>query len=60
MIAIPLLLYHEKIGEHFDPQQIGTWFIYIAAVLTLWSMFYYLKAALPPVSADTKNIPPGY
>ena len=40
MIAIPLLLYHEKIGEHFDPQQVGTWFIYIAAVLTLWSMFY--------------------
>jgi cardiolipin synthase len=52
MIAIPLLLYHEKIGEHFDPQQVGTWFIYIAAVLTLWSMFYYLKAAVPKVLED--------
>ena len=52
MIAIPLLLYHEKIGEHFDPQQVGTWFIYIAAVLTLWSMFYYLKVAVPKVLED--------
>ena len=49
MIAIPLLLYHENIGEHFNPQEIGTWLIYIAAVLTLWSMFYYLKAAIPQV-----------
>lgn len=49
MIAIPLLLYHENIGEHFYSQEIGTWLIYIAAVLTLWSMFYYLKAAIPQV-----------
>lgn len=46
MIAIPLLLYHDKIGN-FDPQLIGTWLMYLAAVLTLWSMIYYLKAAAP-------------
>lgn len=57
MIAIPLLLYHENIGEHFNPQEVGTWFIYIAAVLTLWSMFYYLKAALPQVLKDEKREP---
>lgn len=55
MIAIPLLLYHDSIGEHFNPQEIGTWLIYIAAVLTLWSMFYYLKAALPQVLNDEKQ-----
>ena len=33
MIAIPLLLYHESIGDAFDSQQIGTWLIYIAAAL---------------------------
>src|SRR6186713_3331525 len=38
MAAIPLLLYHDKIGENFDPQEIGTWLIYLAAILTLWSM----------------------
>jgi len=46
MIAIPLLLYHDRIGA-FDPQRIGTWLIYIAALLTLISMAYYLKMALP-------------
>jgi cardiolipin synthase (CMP-forming) len=47
MVAIPLLLYHEKIGESFNPQEIGTWLIYLAAILTLWSMAYYLKVAIP-------------
>lgn len=47
MIAIPLLLYHDRIGGHFEPQIVGTWLIYLAAVLTIWSMFYYLKAAIP-------------
>lgn len=46
MIAIPMLLYHENIGS-FNSQEIGTWLIYLAAVLTLWSMFYYLKVAIP-------------
>lgn len=48
MIAIPLLLYHDRIGA-FSPQRVGTWLIYIAALLTLLSMAYYLKVALPQV-----------
>jgi CDP-diacylglycerol---glycerol-3-phosphate 3-phosphatidyltransferase len=47
MIAVPLLLYHDRIGV-FDPQRIGTWLIYLAAILTLASMIYYLKLALAP------------
>src|SRR5690242_9492393 len=47
MAAIPLLLYHDKIGEEFNPQEVGTWLIYLAAILTLWSMAYYLRAAIP-------------
>jgi cardiolipin synthase len=46
MVAIPLLLYHDRIGA-FSPQHVGTWLIYIAALLTLVSMAYYLKVALP-------------
>jgi len=46
MVAIPLLLYHDPIVA-FDPQRVGTWLIYVAAALTLASMVYYLKAALP-------------
>lgn len=48
MVAIPMLLYHNAIGV-FRPQQWGTGLILLAAVLTLWSMFYYLKMAVPTV-----------
>ena len=47
MIAVPLLLYNERIGV-LSPQRVGTWLIYLAAILTLVSMFYYLKLALAP------------
>ena len=47
LAAIPLLLYHDRIGEWFDAFRIGTWLIYLAAALTLLSMFYYLKLAAP-------------
>jgi cardiolipin synthase len=49
MIAIPLLLYSDAIGV-FHPQAWGTWLILLAAGLTLLSMFYYLKMALPIVA----------
>ena len=53
MIAILLLLYHDRIG-FFDTQLIGTWLIYVAAVLTLWSMAYYLRKAMPLVREAMK------
>ena len=49
MIAIPMLLYEDRVGG-FDPMWWGTWLIYIAALLTLVSMGWYLKASLPHVS----------
>jgi CDP-diacylglycerol--glycerol-3-phosphate 3-phosphatidyltransferase/cardiolipin synthase len=47
LVAIPLLLYHDRIGAWFDPQWLGTWLIYLAAALTVISMLYYLKLAAP-------------
>jgi cardiolipin synthase len=47
LVAIPLLLYHDRIGSWFDPFRVGTWLIYVAAALTLVSMLYYLKLAAP-------------
>lgn len=46
MVAIPLLLYDDDIGS-FNPAVAGSWLIYLAALLTLASMAYYLKVALP-------------
>ena len=50
MAAIPLLLYHDQIGGQIDSQAVGTILIYIAAILTLWSMGYYLKKAWPQIA----------
>lgn len=45
MAAILMLLYHDPLFNMIDAHWWGTWLIYIAAVLTLWSMGYYLKKA---------------
>jgi CDP-diacylglycerol--glycerol-3-phosphate 3-phosphatidyltransferase/cardiolipin synthase len=48
MIAVPLLLYHEELILGLpDAQWLGTVLINIAAVLTVASMLYYLRKALP-------------
>jgi len=47
MVAIPLLLYHDNFLGLFEAQVLGDWSIWAAAVLTLVSMAYYLKAAMP-------------
>ena len=47
MVAIPLLLFHEILFEVLDCQWLGTVLINIAAVLTVVSMLYYLRKALP-------------
>jgi len=50
MTAIPLLLWHTPIGP-IDIHLLGTWSLWIAALLTLWSMVYYLRKAWPEISA---------
>lgn len=46
MTAIPLLLYNAPLLS-IDLRFIGGVLIYVAAVLTLWSMGYYLHRAMP-------------
>ena len=47
MVAIPLLLFHERLFGMLDCQWLGTILINVAAVLTVISMLYYLRKALP-------------
>jgi len=54
MIAILLLLYHEPV-LFFSSEQVGTALIYLAALLTLWSMVYYLMLAMPQISKKTQE-----
>ena len=48
MIAIVLLLYHDRLLG-LSAQAVGTLLIYVAALLTLWSMGYYMRRALPGI-----------
>ncbi len=49
MVAIPFLLFDGNLLGVLDTRVWGTWLIWIAAVLTVWSMAYYLKRALPEI-----------
>jgi CDP-diacylglycerol--glycerol-3-phosphate 3-phosphatidyltransferase len=49
MVAIPLLLYYDPLLG-LDCQWLGTILINVAAVLTVISMLYYLRKALPHAS----------
>ena len=54
LIAIPMLLFHDHLFNLVDSQRLGTWLIYLAAILTLWSMGYYLKQAWPQLRTGGK------
>ncbi|QBQ97123.1 CDP-diacylglycerol--glycerol-3-phosphate 3-phosphatidyltransferase [Paraburkholderia pallida] len=53
MVAIPMLLFYAPLTigglTLFDSRVWGTWLIYVAAVLTIWSMLYYMKLAWPQI-----------
>jgi cardiolipin synthase len=54
MVAIPFLLFDGRLLGVVDTHVWGVWLIWISAVLTIWSMVYYLQKALPEIRARTK------
>jgi CDP-diacylglycerol--glycerol-3-phosphate 3-phosphatidyltransferase/cardiolipin synthase len=60
MTAIILLLFHDRVFElnygnryfELNAHALGNLLIYVAAILTLWSMAYYLKMALPELTKE--------
>ena len=54
MIAIPFLLYHGVLFRVIDTQLWGTVLIIASAILTIWSMVYYLQKALPEIRARVR------
>ena len=51
LVAIPFLLFDGRLFGVIDTHAWGTVLIYAAAVLTIWSMVYYLQKALPEIRA---------
>ena len=54
MIAIPFLLFNGTVFGVVDTHVWGTWLIWLSAVLTIWSMVYYLQKALPEIRARSR------
>ena len=52
MIAIPCLLYHEDLFG-IPVARVGFVLIVVAAILTVWSMLYYLRRAWPVILEKT-------
>ena len=54
MTAIPLLLYNDRLLNLIDTHIWGYWLLWIAVILTIWSMAYYLQKALPEIRARVR------
>jgi CDP-diacylglycerol--glycerol-3-phosphate 3-phosphatidyltransferase len=54
MVAIPFLLYNGTLFGVIDTRVWGAVLIVVAAVLTVWSMVYYMQKALPEIRARVK------
>jgi cardiolipin synthase (CMP-forming) len=56
MVAIPMLLYHENFSSLINTRFWGMTLLFVAAVLTVWSMFYYLRKAWPLMKVNSMNL----
>ncbi len=54
MVAIPFLLFDGVVLGVIDTRLWGTVLIWVASVLTIWSMVYYLQKALPEIRAKAR------
>lgn len=54
IVAIPFLLFDGQLFGLVPTRVWGTWLIYAAVVLTIWSMAYYLQKALPEIRAKAR------
>ncbi|MGC4394172.1 CDP-diacylglycerol--glycerol-3-phosphate 3-phosphatidyltransferase [Hydrogenophaga sp. T2] len=54
MVAIPFLLFDGRLLGLIDTRVWGGWLLWLSAVLTVWSMVYYLQKALPEIRARSR------
>ncbi|MBE7939611.1 MULTISPECIES: CDP-diacylglycerol--glycerol-3-phosphate 3-phosphatidyltransferase [Ramlibacter] len=54
MVAIPFLLFDGPLFGAIDTRVWGAWLLWAAAILTVWSMVYYLRKALPEIRSRVK------
>ena len=54
MVAIPFLLFDGLLFGVINTHLWGVWLIWISAVMTVWSMVYYLQKALPEIRSRVR------
>jgi CDP-diacylglycerol--glycerol-3-phosphate 3-phosphatidyltransferase len=54
MVAIPFLLFDGWLFGVINTHVWGVWLMWAAAVLTIWSMVYYLQKAVPEIRARAR------
>jgi CDP-diacylglycerol--glycerol-3-phosphate 3-phosphatidyltransferase len=54
MVAIPFLLFNGMLFGLLDTHAIGNVLIWVAAIMTVWSMIYYMQKALPEIRAKVE------
>jgi cardiolipin synthase (CMP-forming) len=54
MVAIPFLLYDGVLFGVVETRWWGTVLVWVSAVLTIWSMVYYLRKAIPEIRAKAR------
>jgi cardiolipin synthase len=56
MVAIPMLLYYEVVFGAIDTRYWGEKLLWLASVLTVWSMCYYLQKAWPLIKEKAGSL----
>ncbi len=55
MVAIPMLLFNGTLFGVVNTRYWGAWLLGVAAILTVWSMVYYLRLAWPLIKESTEK-----
>jgi cardiolipin synthase len=56
MVAIPMLLFNGTLFGVVSTVYWGSWLLGLAAVLTVWSMFYYMRKAWPLIKESAARL----
>ncbi len=55
LVALPFMIYEQDLWGIIPVAQIGFWLLYVAVILTIWSMFIYLRGAWPALKKGAEN-----
>jgi len=55
LIALPFMIHREPLWDVIPVAEIGIFLLYVAAILTLWSMITYIRGAWPIIKDNTEK-----